>query len=113
MEKKEIKVYTKLDNIETNNIFLAIKNEKVIKYNDLDNNKMIIDYENDIIRRENHDYIIAINLKTNCIDIYIKKQRFLIKKEIKTLLIKKTNKVFMTRYKLIDENIINEYYVNF
>ena len=36
-----------------------------------------------------------------------------IEKSINTLLIDKTNKRFLVRYQLIDEDIINEYLINF
>ena len=113
MERKEIRVYTKMNNMETNDIFVAIKNENVIKYIDLDNNIMKIDYQNDSITRENKDYIFNIKLNENVIEIFVKKLRLKLNKDIETLLVKKAKKSYMVRYKLIDENEINEYYVNF
>ena len=113
MEKKEIKVYTNFNGIEKNETFLAIKDEFVIKYTDLENNKMVIDTSNDIIRKENQDYLIEIYLQDNIIDITIKKFRRKINKGIKTLLIEKKKKSYLIRYQLLDEKEINEYYVNF
>ena len=113
MEKKEIKVYTNFNGIEKNETFLAIKDEFVIKYTDLENNKMVIDTSNDIIRKENQDYLIEIYLQDNIIDITIKKFRRKINKGIKTLLIEKRKKAYLIRYQLLDEKEINEYYVNF
>jgi len=113
MEKIEIKVYSKLNNIEENNEFLAIKDNNVIKYNDLENNKMIIDTKNNIIERENSDYLFKIKLNDNEIEITMRKLNKKFIKKIKTLSISLTKKRYLVRYFLEDENIINEYYVNF
>lgn len=113
MKKTKITVYSKLNNIEENNEFLAIKDTKVIKYIDLEDNKMIIDMENNIITRENIDYLFNIELNNNKIIIKMKKLNKLLEKDIKTLVISKSNKSYLVRYLLNDENIINEYYVKF
>ena len=108
-----IKVYSKLNNIEENNEFLAIKKDNVIEYIDLENNKMIVDIEKDIIERENRDYLFKMDFKNNAISIEIKKIHKKMVKNIKTLSISKEKKRYSVRYLLTDENIINEYYVNF
>lgn len=113
MERKKIKVYTKLDNNEEINEFLAIKNEDVIKYIDFSNNIMVVDMQNNIIKRENDDYIFTINFVQNDIDIIIKKLKKNYHKSIKVLLVDKTKKSYLVRYLLEDENILNEYCVNF
>ena len=113
MEKVSIKVYSNLNNIEENNEFLAIKDENVIKYTDLENNKMIIDIKNNVIERENNDYLFKIKLNENVIEIMMKKLNKVFLKEINTLLISLTGKRYLVRYQLSDDNIINEYYVNF
>ncbi len=113
MEKVTIKVYSKMNNIEENNEFLAIKDDNVIKYTDLENNKMIIDTKNNIIERENDDYLFRINLNDNIIEITVKKMNKVFNKNINTLLVSLTKKKYLIRYLLVDEEIINEYYVNF
>ena len=113
MERKKIKVYTKLDNIEDNYEILAINIDNVIKYIDLSNNIMVIDMNQNIIIRENNDYKFVIDFIHNEIDIYIKKYRKNIKKSIKTLILKKTKTSYLVRYSIYEEKIINEYYVKF
>lgn len=113
MKKKKITVYTNLNNIEENNEFLAIKDDNLIKYIDLENNKMVIDMENNIFVRENRDYLFNMDFNNNKIDITIKKLNKILEKEIKTLIISKTAKEYLVRYLLKDEDIINEYYVKF
>lgn len=113
MERKKINVYTKLDNIEENYEIVAIKKDNVIKYIDLSNNIMIIDIINDIIKRENNDYEFIIDFKSNTIEIILKRLKKSFVKSIKTICIEKTKKSYLVRYKIIDESIINEYYVKF
>ncbi len=113
MKKIKIKVYTMFDKKEENSNFLAIKNDDVIKYIDLENNKMTIDMKNNIIIRENEDYLFNIKLDNNEINIRIKKLKKEFNKKIKTLIINKTNKSYLIRYLLTDDNIYNEYYVTY
>ena len=113
MKKTKVKVYSKLNNIEENNEILAIIDDKLIKYIDLENNKMIIDMKNNVIERENNDYLFKIKLNENVIEIMMKKLNKVFLKEINTLLISLTGKRYLVRYQLSDDNIINEYYVNF
>ena len=113
MKKTEIIVFTKLNNIEENNKFLAIKDDKLIKYIDLENNKMIIDLENNIIVRENSDYLFNIDFNSDKITITMKNLNKILEKDIKTMIISKSKKKFLVRYLLSDEKIINEYYVKF
>jgi hypothetical protein len=113
MEEVKIKVYSKLNNIEENNEFLAIKNDSVIKYIDLENNKMSIDMENNIIIRENNDYLYNLDFNFKKITITIKKLHKTFIKHIKTMVINKSSSKYLVRYLLIDENVINEYYVKF
>ncbi len=113
MKKAKTNVYSNLNNIEENNEFFAIKDNNIIKYIDLENNKMIIDMNNDIITRENSDYLFNMKFNENKIDILIKKLNKLMEKEIKTLVVSKRKNDYLVRYLLTDENIINEYYVKF
>ena len=113
MKKTNINVYTKLNNIEENTEFLAIKDDKIIKYIDLEDNKMTIDMVNNIITRENIDYIFNLDFNNNKILITVKKLNKIIEKEIKTIKILKNAKKYLVRYLLKDDNIINEYYVKF
>ena len=113
MENIKIKVYSKLNEVEDNSEFNAIKKENVIKYIDLEKNKMMIDMENDLIIRDNIDYCFTLDFKNNFIDIGIKKIHKNVEKSIKTLTISKSSNKYLVRYLLTDENIINEYYVKF
>lgn len=113
MKKTEIKVFTNLNNIEENNKFLAIKDDNIIKYIDLENNKMIIDTKNNIIIRENNDYLFNMDFVNERITITMKKLNKEFIKDIKTVHISNTTKEFLVRYMLTDERIINEYYVKF
>ena len=113
MAKKKIKVYTELDKIKESTEFFAIIKDDVIKYIDLTNNKMIIDMQNDMITRENKDYVFVISLRLNKITVKVKKLMKHFVKEIKVLTIEKKRNSYLIRYLLYDEEIINEYYVNF
>lgn len=113
MAKKHIKVYTKLNEIVNNEIFDAIVLNNVIKYIDLDNNKFVIDYEKNTLLKETMESVIEIDFNKNIISILIKDFNKKFYKEIKTLLINHTNNDYYVKYKLIDENIINEYHVEF
>ena len=113
MKKAKINVYSNLNNIEENNEFFAIKDNNIIKYIDLENNKMIIDMNNDIITRENSDYLFNIDFNNNKIIINMKKLNKKFEKEIKTISISLTKRKYIVKYLLVDENIINEYYVKF
>ena len=73
MDKIKIKVYSKLNGIEENNEFNAIKKNSVIEYIDLENNKMMVDMDNDIIHRENIDYCFKIDFINNKTNIEINK----------------------------------------
>ncbi len=113
MEQVKINVYTKFDKNEEIKNFLAIKDKDVIKYIDLEDNKMIIDMKNNIIQRENNDFLFNMDFNNNNIEITTKKLKKTFSKSIKTLAKEKTKKSFLIRYKLVDENVINEYYVKF
>ena len=113
MEKVTIRVYTNLNNFEENNEFLAIKDDNLIKYTDLENNKMTIDIKNNFIIRDNSDYLFNMDFDSNKIMINVKKLNKTIIKNIKTLVIRSASKKYLVRYLLTDENIINEYYVKF
>lgn len=113
MERGKIRVYTKLNNIEENNEFLAIKDDNLIKYIDLENNKMSINIKDNIIIRENNDYLYNIDFNSNKITITMKKLNKVFEKNIKTIIISKSITKYLVRYLLTDENIINEYYVKF
>lgn len=113
MKRTKINVFTKLNNIEENNEFLAIKSDNLIKYIDLENNKMIIDIKNNVIIRENDDYLFNMDFSNNKIIIKMKKLDKEFEKNIKTLVISSSSRKYLVRYLLMDENIINEYYVKF
>lgn len=113
MKETKIKVYSKLNNIEENNEFLAIKNDNVIKYIDLENNKMVIDIKNNLITRENKDYLFNLDFANEKIVITMKKLDKIFEKEMKIIDISISNSMYSVKYLLTDENIINEYYVKF
>lgn len=113
MKRTQIKVYTKFGKIEESTNFYAIKDDDVIKYIDLDNNKMIINMNNYTIIKENIDYIFNLEFEKNNIVIEIKRLHRIINKSIKTLKIEKTKRSFLARYLLEDEQEINEYYIKF
>ncbi len=113
MKRTKINVFTKLNNVEENNEFLAIKSDNLIKYIDLENNKMIIDIKNNVIIRENDDYLFNMDFSNNKIIIKMKKLDKEFEKNIKTLVISSSSRKYIVQYLLIDENIINEYYVKF
>ena len=113
MRKVKIKIYSFLNNIEENNEFLAIKNENVIKYIDFCNNRIKIDLKNNVIEKENIDYSFTLKFSDNIIVIFAKKLKKTFYKEIKTIVCEKSKSKFLVRYLLVDENIINEYYVKF
>lgn len=113
MKKREIIVYTKLNNQCENYKIMAIITDDVIKYIDLVQNKMIIDMFNNIISRENREYKFDIDLNNNHIIIYVKALKKHFYKDIEVLLLEKKKKEYLVRYRLIDEDIINEYSVKF
>ncbi len=113
MKQTKIRVVTKLNNLEENNEFLAIKEDNLIKYIDLENNTMVIDMKNNVIIRENMDYLFNIDFVNNKIIINMKKNNRVFEKMIKTIVITKTKSNYLVRYLLTDENVINEYYVKF
>lgn len=113
MEKIKLTVYANLNGKEEIDEIFAIKDNSVIKYIDLTNNKIAIDIDNNIMTRENSDYLFTFKFNENNIIVKLKSHNQEFDKEIKTLLIKKTKKSYIIRYLLIDENIINEYQLNF
>lgn len=113
MKKVKIRIYSFLNNIEENNEFLAIKNDNVIKYIDFCNNKIEIDLNNNVIKRENNDYLFTLKFNDNIIEIFAKKLKKTFYKDIKTIVCDSSKSKFLVRYLLIDENIVNEYYVKF
>ncbi len=113
MERRQIRVVKDMNGHQEIEEILAIKNDDVIKYIDSENNIMIIDMINNSIKRENNDYIFFLDFVNNSIDIQIKKLKKSFNKSMKTLLIEKNKNSFLVRYQLEDENIYNEYYVNF
>ena len=113
MEKINIQLYTKLNNLEKTDNLLAIKDNDVIKYNDLENNKVILDMKNDVMIRENDDYHFTIDFRTNDIVIKLKTHDKIFHKPIETLWIEHKKKSYTVRYCLVDEGIINEYHIKF
>ena len=113
MKKVNIRIYSFLNNIEENNEFLAIKSDNVIKYIDFSNNKMTIDLKNNIIIKDNDDYLFTLKFNDNIIEVFAKKLKKTFYKDIKTIVCESTKSKFLVRYLLVDEDIINEYYVKF
>lgn len=113
MAKQKIKVYTNMDNNIESNTFDAILVNNVIKYIDLVNNMFVIDCSNDILSKENNDTKIVINFKKNIISIFLKEYNKEFIKDIETMFINKEEKKYTVKYRLIDEDIINEYQIEF
>ena len=84
MKKVNIRIYSFLNNIEENNEFLAIKSDNVIKYIDFSNNKMTIDLKNNIIIKDNDDYLFTLKFNDNIIEVFAKKLKKTFYKDIKT-----------------------------
>ena len=89
----------------------AIITDSTIKYVDNNKTKVLLNYIDNILIRENSDYLFNIDFNNNIIDITMKKYKKTFSKNIETLLIKKDNKSYLVRYKLIDEDVINEYQI--
>ena len=113
MEKIKIKIYSNLNNIEENYEILAIKKENVIKYIDFSDNNMEIDLKNKSIKKENNDYLFTLDFNNDIISILAKKIKKTFYKDIKTIVCEVSKTRFLVRYKLVDEDIVNEYYVKF
>lgn len=113
MEKINIHLYTKLDNLEESTDLLAIKDNDVIKYNDLENNRIILDMKNNIMIRENSDYHFTLDFNANNIIIKLKSLNKFFDKKINTLWIESKKRSYSVKYCLVDENIINEYHIKF
>jgi len=113
MSKKRINIYTNMDKIINNDNFDAIVSNNVIKYIDLVNNKFVVDCNNDILIKENNDTLVKIDFSKNIISILLKEYNKEFYKEIDTLLINRDNNIYYVKYKLIDENVINEYRIEF
>ena len=64
-------------------------------------------------KEKNIDYLFNIDFNKNKIDIKVKRLNKDFEKEIKTLVISRLDSSYLVRYLLVDENIINEYYVKF
>ena len=113
MEKIKIQLYTNFNHKEETEEFLAIKEDDVIKYIDLENNKMTVDIRNNIIIKENSDYHFTMDFNTNNIIIKLKKHNRVFDKPIETLFKETKKETYRVVYKLLDENIINEYHMKF
>ena len=113
MEKINIRLYTNFNNLEETNDLLAIKDNDVIKYIDLENNKVIVDMENDIMIRENSDYHFTIDFNANNIIIKLKSLNKCFDKSIKTIWIKKSKNSYNVKYVLVDDALIKEYHIKF
>ena len=113
MEKINIRLYTNFNNLEETNDLLAIKDNDVIKYIDLENNKVIVDMKKDIMIRENIDYHFTIDFNANNIIIKLKSLNKCFDKMIKTIWIKKSKNSYNVKYVLVDDDLINEYHIKF
>lgn len=113
MKRCRVKVITNLDNIKEIHYFNAIKSDNVIKYIDFTKEKMLIDLDNNIFVRENDECRYIIDFKKNNIQIDVKSLKKMMNKGMKTLNIEKNKNSFLVKYQLIDENIINEYYIEY
>lgn len=109
MAKKKINVYTNMNNHMDNFSINAIIDNNVIKYIDSDYNKFVINLKNNILIKENKDFVIEIDFMNNLIKILMKEYKMEFEKEIRTLELSYHNNIYYVKYKLIDENIINEY----
>lgn len=97
----------KNDVFDTNAIII----DDTIKYVDNADTKVILNCKDDILIRENRDYLFNIDFNKNIIEVTIKKFNKMFSKDIETLLLKKDNKSFLVRYRLVDDDVINEYEV--
>ena len=113
MKRCRVKVITNFDNIKEIHYFNAIKSDNVIKYIDFTKEKMLIDLDNNIFVRENDECRYIIDFKKNNIQIDVKSLKKMTNKGMKTLNIEKNKNSFLVKYQLIDENIINEYYIEY
>lgn len=113
MAKKEIKVTTFMNNYKESNRFKAIVLNNVIKYIDFVNNKFVVDLEKDLLIKENDDSFIKIDFSKNNISIFIKEYNKEFIKEIETITINKNDSIYYVKYHLIDENVVNEYQIEF
>ena len=73
MKRTQITIYTKFGQNEECNKIYAIKDDDVIKYIDLENNKMVVDMQNNSMNRENSDYMFNLDFNKEVISITIKK----------------------------------------
>ena len=113
MAKIDINVYTNMNDLQESINIKAIIINKVIKYNDLVNNKFVVDCNNNILIKENSETIVKIDFNKNIISIMLKEYNKEFFKEIKTETIINNNNIYYVKYKLIDENTINEYKIEF
>lgn len=111
MSKKKIKIYTNLNEIINNEVIDAIVLDNVIKYIDLVNNKFVVKINKNILIKETNDSVIKIDFNKNIISILLKEYNKEFYKDIKTLSLSHDNNIYYVKYKLIDENIINEYQI--
>lgn len=113
MAKLKINVYTNMDNHKEESIFNAIIVNDVIKYIDSDNNKFSVLLEDNLLIKENDEYVIKIDFIKEIISIFMKEYNKEFFKDIKTLILKKEKNVFYVKYNLTDENVLNEYEIKF
>ena len=113
MKRCEISVLTNFNGQKKVHKYMAIKNDSVIKYIDLEKNRICLNLEKNILERENRDYKFIIDFDNNNIEIYIKKLKNKMDKKIKTLMIDKNNNSYLVKYFLTDEKEVNEYSIKY
>lgn len=111
MSKKKIKVYSNLNEIINNDLIDAIVLNNVIKYIDLVNNKFVVDLSNNILIKETDESVVKIDFNKNIISILLKEYNKEFYKDIETLSLINNDNLYYVKYKLNDENIINEYQI--
>ena len=112
MAKIKINVYTNMNGIVVEKNIDAIMINDVIKYIE-GNNKILIDIKNNILEKENNDVSIKIDFVNDKIFIFIKELKREFIKNMEVISLENKKNYFYVKYKLIDENIINEYKVKF
>lgn len=112
MSKKDVCVYTNMNSIEKRQYVKAIFDINKIKYFDLQD-KFIVDFDKNMLIKENNESIIKIFFNNSNILIYVKEFNVEYEKEMELLELINNNHAFYIKYRLIDENVVNEYKIDF
>ena len=111
MAKIKILIHTNLNNEENNEEITALIVNSVIKYIDSLNNKFLVDLNNLVLEKENTSSKIKIDFNNKKAFIYVKELRKEFVRDIDIIDTYKNQTDFFVKYKLVEENIINEYNV--